>query len=87
MATIGGFVNLDADKPSAGTAKLADKLATLSVMIDESDHAPTQGATEVFATLSDQVSAARATFQRLLTTDVKAFNELVRASDVPPVGA
>ncbi|HEX9057281.1 MAG TPA: hypothetical protein VF818_07085 [Ktedonobacterales bacterium] len=82
----GTLVNLDADTLRAGTAQLNEKLTSLSGMIDESDDAPTQGARDLFARLSDEVLAARAKVQSLVDEDVRAFNELVRASDIPPIG-
>jgi photosystem II stability/assembly factor-like uncharacterized protein len=85
-AVEGELINLDGDKPKPGTARLKEKLTTLSTLIDESDDAPTRGAQEVFAQLNDQVAATRARLQRLLTEDVQAFNDLVRASDIAPIG-
>jgi photosystem II stability/assembly factor-like uncharacterized protein len=83
----GALVNLDADTPKGGTSKLKEKLTALSELIDESDDGPTQGAHELFARLDEQVAAERARLQRLMDEDVRAFNELVRASDIPPIGA
>jgi photosystem II stability/assembly factor-like uncharacterized protein len=82
----GDLINLDADKPRAGIAKLREKLMTLSGMIDESDDAPTQGAQEVFAQIGEGVESALAKLRRILAEDVGAFNDLLRASNVPPVG-
>ena len=65
---------------------MKEKLANLSAMADESDDPPTQGALEVFALLSEQVSAVQRQFQDLLEGDVAAFNEVVRASGLPAVG-
>ncbi|HEX8036624.1 MAG TPA: hypothetical protein VF510_22390, partial [Ktedonobacterales bacterium] len=87
-AAEGTFINLDAEKPlEGGAAKLKEKLATLGSMIEESDDAPTKGSFEVFAMLSEQVRAQQAVVQRLIAEDVKAFNDQVRASEVPAVGA
>ncbi|MGZ3715554.1 MAG: glycosyl hydrolase, partial [Ktedonobacterales bacterium] len=82
------FINVDAEKPlEGGAAKLKEKLATLGSMIEESDDAPTKGSFEVFAMLSEQVQAQQAMVQHLIAEDVKAFNDRVRASEVPAVGA
>ena len=59
----------------------------LSAMIDESDDAPTQGARDVFALLAEQVSAVQARLRELLTSEVDAFNNQVRGSGLPAVGA
>ena len=55
-------------------------------MADESDDAPTQGALDVFALLSEQIGSAQRQLHELIDTDVAAFNELVRASGLPAVG-
>jgi hypothetical protein len=82
------FINIDAEKPlEGGAAKLKEKLATLGSMIEESDDAPTKGSHEVFAILSEQVQAQQSAVERLLAEDVKAFNDLVRSSELPAVGA
>jgi photosystem II stability/assembly factor-like uncharacterized protein len=83
----GSFVNLEADTPRMGTSRLKEKLTALSNLIDESDDAPTQGAREVFAQLEEQVATGQARLRRLLEEEVRAFNDLVRASEIPPVGA
>jgi photosystem II stability/assembly factor-like uncharacterized protein len=82
----GELINLDAEKLLPGTAKLKEKLATLSEMIDESDDAPTRAATEVLALLVEQVAGARARWQQLREDDVRAFNELVRTAGLPAIG-
>ncbi len=82
----GELINLDPDKPQPGPARMKEKLATLSEMIDESDDVPTQGALEVFAALSEQAASVGRQLQELLDGDVAAFNKLVRASRLPAVG-
>lgn len=81
------LVNLDAQKPMQGCNRLNEKLTSLSTMIDESDHAPTAGAREVYAQLAQGVQEQMDGLQRLLDTDVRAFNDLVRAEELAPVGA
>jgi hypothetical protein len=80
------LVNLEADTPRQGRAWLREKLVTLSQLIDESDDGPTQGARELFARLTDDVAAARDRVRHLMDDDVRAFADLVRASDLPVVG-
>ncbi len=82
----GELINPDPDKPRPGLARLKEKLVNLSAMADESDDAPTQGALDVFALLSEQIGSAQRQLHELLDTDVAAFNELVRASGLPAVG-
>ena len=82
----GELINPDPDKPQPGPARLKEKLATLSAMVDESDDAPTQGALEVFALLSEQVGSAQRRLRELLEGEVAAFNALVRESNLPAVG-
>jgi photosystem II stability/assembly factor-like uncharacterized protein len=80
------LINPNTDKPQPGPAQPKEKLATLSAMVDESDDAPTQGALEVYALLSEQVGSVQRRVQELLDGDVAAFNELVRTTGLPAVG-
>ncbi|HEX5158686.1 MAG TPA: hypothetical protein VFW17_15845 [Ktedonobacterales bacterium] len=82
----GELIHPDPDKPQPGPARIKEKLATLSEMIDESDDAPTQGAVEVFAALNDQADIVRRQLQELLDGDVATFNKLVQTSGLPAVG-
>ena len=82
----GEMTNPEPDKPQPGPARIKEKLATLSEMVDESDDAPTQGAFEVFATLSEQAATVRRQLQELLDGDVAAFNKLVQTAGLPAVG-
>jgi hypothetical protein len=79
------LINLDADKPQPGLAKLKEKLCTLSSMIDESDHAPTQGAREVYAQLSQQLEQQRARLAQVLEEHTRVFGEAVQAAAVPAI--
>ncbi len=81
----GDLVQKDADKPQSGPAKLKEKLMTLSTMIDESDHAPTQGAGEVSAMLGDQLDTAKQRLQALMDEQVGAFGDLVQSFAIPPI--
>jgi hypothetical protein len=82
----GELINIKPDDPRLGPAMLKEKLAILSLMIDESDDPPTQAAWEVYKQLSEQVEAGRAALQQLRDEDVHAFNELVQSSGIPVVG-
>jgi hypothetical protein len=81
------LINVDADKPQPGPNRLKEKLATLAAMIEESDDAPTQGAREVYDSLGEQVEAQLAALQHIIAQDVRAFNDLVRLLELPPVEA
>jgi hypothetical protein len=82
----GELTNIKPDDPRLGPAMLKEKLAILSLMIDESDDPPTQAAWEVYKQLSEQVETWRAALQQLRDEDVHAFNELVQSSGIPAVG-
>jgi hypothetical protein len=79
------LVLVDVDKPQPGPAKVKEKLGTLSAMIDESDHAPTQGANEVYDMLSDQVAEQRQRLQQLMDEHVPGFGDLVQSLAIPPI--
>jgi len=81
----GQLVNLDEEKPKPGPGRLAERLTILSLMIDESDDAPTRGAHEVFALLDQQTRERRADLDRLLSEDVAAFNAEARTAEVPAI--
>jgi len=81
------FINTKADTPQPGPNRIKEKLATLSLMIDESDDKPTQGAREVYELLAKQIEEAQAHAQQVFDEDVRAFNELVRSQELPAVQA
>ncbi len=79
------LIQTEPDQQQPGPSRLKDQLAGLSVMIDESDDAPTRGATEVYERLAERVAAERATLRQLLAEDVRRFDELVRAAAIPAI--
>jgi photosystem II stability/assembly factor-like uncharacterized protein len=81
----GELMVLEPDKPQPGLAKLKEKLATLSAMIDESDHAPTKGAQEVFEQLRGQVAEVQGRLQSLLAEEVGRFDGLIREAGLPAI--
>ncbi len=83
----GELVNLDDDKPKPGPAKLKEKLITLSIMVDESDHAPTQGAEEVYGHLSEDIVTQKARLQQVIADEVAKLNDLIAKAKLPPIGA
>ncbi|MBV9173101.1 MAG: glycosyl hydrolase [Chloroflexi bacterium] len=79
------LVNVDADKPRPGPNRVKEKLDTLGNMVDESDHAPTRGAQEVYEQLRSQLDDVRRRFDQLLQTEVKQFSERVQSLNVPAI--
>jgi hypothetical protein len=79
------IIQVNPDKPQPGTSRIKEKLVTLSGMIDESDHGPTQGARAVFELLSAQVEVAQATVRQVLEQDVAKFGELIRTTGIPAI--
>jgi hypothetical protein len=62
---------------------LREKLGVLSAAIDESDHAPTSQAQEVYGNLAEDVASAKFQVQRLTDDDVSAFIAKVQSAGVP----
>jgi len=83
----GALINLDAEKPQPGVARIKEKLGALSTMIDESDHAPTRGAGEVYTLLADQLDEQRTQLQHLLDEQIPSFGDLVQSLAIPPIVA
>jgi photosystem II stability/assembly factor-like uncharacterized protein len=79
------IIQVSVDKPQPGPNQVKEKLVTLSAMIDESDHAPTQGARAVFEQLASQVEEAQSNARQLLAQDVARFIELIRAAGIPAI--
>ncbi len=69
-----------------GENGLREKLAVLSLAIDESDHAPTAQAQEVFGNLSEDVISAHHAVQQIVNDDVAAFTAKLKAAGVPLIG-
>jgi hypothetical protein len=85
MAVEGELTNLDADKPQPGVSRLKEKLAALSAMIDESDHAPTRGAREVHAMLGDQLEAVQARLRQTIADDVQKLIKTLESAKIPTI--
>jgi len=81
----GELINLDFEKPRPGTNRVKEQLDALSSMIDESDHAPTRGAQEVYEQLRSQLEEQRRKLKEVLDGPAKAFGELVKSLDLPPI--
>jgi photosystem II stability/assembly factor-like uncharacterized protein len=71
------LVQPEDNNPKPEPSKIKEKLAGLSIMIDESDDPPTKGAREVFEMLGEQVDTHRQTLIRVLDGEVARFNKVV----------
>ncbi len=65
--------------------KLNNKLAALEGTVESSDDAPTLQSTQVYEELASQVNVQLETLKKLVSTDLAAFNKLVRDQNVPAV--
>jgi photosystem II stability/assembly factor-like uncharacterized protein len=65
--------------------RLNDKLAALADVVASAEAAPTEGSLVVYADLSQKIRAQLASLEAVLTTELPAFNSLVKAKDVPAV--
>jgi len=65
--------------------KLNNKLAALEGVVESSDDGPTLQSSEVYEGLASQVNAQLGTLDKLVTSDLAAFNKLVRDENVPAV--
>jgi photosystem II stability/assembly factor-like uncharacterized protein len=81
------LVNLDSDKPQPGSSKLKEKMIALSMMIDESDHAPTAGAVEVQAMLGDQLETVQARLRQVISSDVQKLVKMLESAKIPRIVA
>ncbi|HZD96296.1 MAG TPA: hypothetical protein VE133_18685, partial [Candidatus Sulfotelmatobacter sp.] len=65
--------------------RLNNYLVALGGVVDSSDSAPTQASLEVFEMLSKQLDEQLAKWKQILSTDVPAYNDVVRKQDVPAI--
>ena len=54
-------------------------------MVESSDDAPTAQSNMVYEDLASQVNAQLNTLKQLTTTDLAAFNKLVRDENIPAI--
>ncbi|MEZ4571593.1 MAG: hypothetical protein R2849_14925 [Thermomicrobiales bacterium] len=66
-----------------GENGLREKLGVLSAAIDESDHAPTAQAQEVYGNLAEDLTSARYQVQQFVDDEVAAFSAKLEAAGVP----
>jgi len=79
------LVNVDADKPQPGLARVREKLVALSMMIDESDHAPTTASYEVYEMLGDQSETVGARLRQVIGADVKRLNDAINDAKIQAI--
>jgi hypothetical protein len=65
--------------------RLNNHLVALSGVVGSADSAPTHQSYEVFDMLSKQVDEQLTKWKALLSTDVKAYNDLIKQQEVPAV--
>jgi photosystem II stability/assembly factor-like uncharacterized protein len=70
-----------------GENGLREKLAVLSLAIDESDHAPTAQAYEVYNNLSEDLVSVGHAVSQLVNNDVGAFVEQLKSKGIPLISA
>jgi hypothetical protein len=67
--------------------KLNEQLDTFSAIVQAGDNAPTQPQYEVFKMLREQLDQQLAAWQQITASDVPAFNELIKNSNIPALYA
>ena len=77
--------NRASEDPLNFPIKLNNKLASLEGVVESSDNAPTAQSNMVYEGLASEVNAQLATLRKLTTTDLAAFNKLVRDENVPAI--
>jgi len=77
--------NRASEDPLNFPIKLNNKLAHVLGVVESSDDPPTQQSNMVYEDLATKANGELKTLNSLLTTDLAAFNKLVRDSNVPAV--
>ncbi len=76
---------VDTGKPKMGASGVREKLGALAAMIDESDHAPTQQAHEVYGNLAEDAVTYRQRLGTIVDSDIGAFTSLLQSHNVPMI--
>ena len=79
--------NRSSEDPLNFPIKLNNKLAALEGVVESSDNAPTSQSSVVYEDLATRVNAQLQKYKQLSTTDLAAFNKLVRDQNIPAVMA
>ncbi|HUK62706.1 MAG TPA: glycosyl hydrolase [Dongiaceae bacterium] len=77
--------NKSSQDPLNYPIRLNNKLSLLTDVVDAADAAPTEQSEEVYAELVGQIDVELAKLDKLLGTDLAAFNQLVREKELPAV--
>jgi photosystem II stability/assembly factor-like uncharacterized protein len=77
--------NRASEDPLNFPIKLNNKLAALAGVVESSDDPPPVQTTMVYEDLASQVNAQLNALKKLTTTDLAAFNKLVRDENVPAI--
>ncbi len=78
---------VDTGSPKMGASGVREKLGALAGMIDESDHAPTQQAHEVYGNLAEDAVTYRQRLNSIVDSDVSSFTGLLQRHNVPLISA
>jgi photosystem II stability/assembly factor-like uncharacterized protein len=78
---------VDTGKPKMGSSGVREKLGALAGMTDESDHAPTQQAHEVYGNLAEDAVTYRQRLNTIVGSDIDAFTNLLQRHNVPLISA
>ena len=77
--------NRASEDPLNFPIKLNNKLAHVLMVVSGSDNQPTQQSNMVYEDLATQVNGKLKILNTLLTTDLAAFNKLIRDANVPAI--
>jgi hypothetical protein len=77
--------NRSGEDPLNFPIKLNNKLAALEGVIESSDNAPTAQSEMVYEELASRANAQLQKYKQLSSTELAAFNRLVREENVPAV--
>jgi photosystem II stability/assembly factor-like uncharacterized protein len=75
--------NQSSQDPLNFPIKLNNKLAALGAIVAGADAQPTQQSYELYDELAARIDAQLRQLNKLMTDDLRAFNALVRSSDIP----
>jgi photosystem II stability/assembly factor-like uncharacterized protein len=77
--------NQSSQDPLNYPIRLNNKLAALGGIVASADAAPTEQSSTLYEELATKIDAQLRLLSQLMTNDLKAFNQLVRANDIPAV--
>ncbi len=77
--------NQSSQDPLNYPIRLNNKLAALAGVVASADATPTDQANVVYHDLVGQIDAQLREFERIMKTDLPAFNQLVREQNIPAV--